>query len=253
MIAHLGMYDRPETAAANDRFWNEIKAQLGYGPDALTRGLADYWPVWQSPDLLFSQTCGFPYRARLHGHVQLIGTPDYGLDGCPPGYYRSVFVARADDAGTPLEAFAGRTMAYNEALSQSGWAAPMNHLSPQGIRPGSLLKSGGHAASARAFAEGRADFAALDALTWELLKTYDAFAAGLAEIAWTDPTPALPYITAKDRDAEAIAQATGTAILNLDPKDREILHLKGLVRIPASTYLDVATPPAPEEFAAAAA
>jgi ABC-type phosphate/phosphonate transport system substrate-binding protein len=247
------MYDRPETVAANDRFWNEIKAQLGEGPDALTRGLADYWPVWQSPELLFSQTCGMPYRTRLHGTVQLVGTPDYGLDGCPPGYYRSIFVARAADAGQPLENFAGRTMAYNEALSQSGWAAPMNHMAPMGIRPGQLLQSGGHAASARSVAEGRADFAALDALTWELLKAYDGFASGLVEIAVTAPTPALPFITAQGRDAEQLGDAVEAAIRNLDPKDREILHLKGLIRIPATAYLEVANPPPPEEIAPAAA
>lgn len=239
------MYDRPETAAANDRFWTEIKAQLGYGPDALTRGLADYWPVWQSPELLFSQTCGMPYRTRLHGKVQLIGTPDYGLEDCPPGYYRSIFVARASDAGQPLEAFHGRAMAFNEALSQSGWAAPVNHLLPLGIRPGSLMESGGHAKSALAVAEGRADFAALDALTWELLKRYDAFAEGLTVIARTEPTPTLPFITAKGQDAKAIADAVQRAIAILPQADRSLLHLKGLVRIPAETYLAVPVPPSP--------
>ena len=247
------MYDRPETAAANDRFWSGLNAPLCYGPDALSRGLADYWPVWQSPELLFSQTCGMPYRTRLHGAVQLIGTPDYGLDGCPPGHYRSVFVARAAETGQPLEAFHGRRMAYNEALSQSGWAAPVNHMLPLGIRPGSLVQSGGHALSARAVARGKADFAALDALTWELLKTYDGFAAELAVIAVTEPTPALPFITAPGRDADALADAVEAAISNLEPSDREILHLKGLVRIPAASYLAVATPPSPEELAASAA
>lgn len=248
MIAHLGMYDRPETAAANDRFWTEIQARLGYGPAALTRGLEDYWPVWQSPDLLFSQTCGFPFRARLHGSVRLVGTPDYGLEGCPPGYYRSIIVARSADAGKPLEAFHGARMAYNEALSQSGWAAPVNHMAPLGIRPGSLLETGGHAKSALAVAEGRADFAALDALTWELLKRYDAFARGLTVIAATEPTPVLPYITAMGRDAEAIATAAEQAIAALPEDDRGALHLRGLVRIPAEDYLAVPIPAAPDRL-----
>jgi hypothetical protein len=29
---------------------------------------------WLSPELYLSQTCGLPYRAALHGQVQLIAT-----------------------------------------------------------------------------------------------------------------------------------------------------------------------------------
>ncbi|WP_027259380.1 phosphate/phosphite/phosphonate ABC transporter substrate-binding protein [Leisingera aquimarina] len=244
MIAHLGMYDRPETAAANDRFWTSIRAHLGGGPEDLTRG-ADFWEVWKSPELLLSQTCGCPYRTRLYGEVELIGTPDYGLPGCPPGYYNSVFIARSADAGLPLSAFAGRRFAYNEALSQSGWAAPMVHLHDRNILPGALVETGGHSLSAQAVAEGRADFAALDALTWELVKEYDGFAAGLTEIERTDPTPTLPYITALGQDPQILFSAVESAIRGLDEDSRNQLHLKGLVQFAPRDYLAVPTPPGP--------
>ena len=104
-LASLPMYDRPETAAANDRYWQAIRTRLGEGPETLTR-TGELWEHWLAPDLVLSQTCGYPYRARLHGQVTLVGTPDYGLDGCPPGHYRSIFVARADDPRTDLRAFA---------------------------------------------------------------------------------------------------------------------------------------------------
>ncbi|MFW8593436.1 phosphate/phosphite/phosphonate ABC transporter substrate-binding protein [Cribrihabitans neustonicus] len=244
MIAHLAMYDRPETAAANDTLWGLVRARLGGGPERLTRD-ADMWEVWQSPDLLLSQTCGCPYRTRLYGHVQLVGTPDYGLPGCPPGYYNSVFIARKADAGQPLSAFAGRTFAYNEGLSQSGWAAPMVHLHDRSILPGALAETGGHRASARAVAEGRADFASLDALSWELIRRYDGFAGDLCEVERSVPTPALPYITALGQDAEALFSALEAAVRGLDEESRGILHLKGVVRIPAADYLAVPTPPGP--------
>ncbi|MCX8955299.1 hypothetical protein OU790_17900, partial [Ruegeria sp. NA] len=73
MIAMLGMYDMPEVQAANDRFWGLIRAHLGYGPEQLTRD-ADVWQVWLDPELVLAQTCGMPYRTRLHGRVQLVGT-----------------------------------------------------------------------------------------------------------------------------------------------------------------------------------
>ncbi|MFN7224061.1 MAG: hypothetical protein ACK4MS_08580, partial [Paracoccaceae bacterium] len=101
MIASLGMYDRPETSAANDALWALIRDALRDrgrdAPQALTRGEAACWPAWQAPDLVLSQTCGLPFRSRLHDHVTLIGTPDYGVEGCAPGYYRSVLIARSDD------------------------------------------------------------------------------------------------------------------------------------------------------------
>ncbi|KIC21702.1 phosphate/phosphite/phosphonate ABC transporter substrate-binding protein [Leisingera sp. ANG-Vp] len=244
MIAHLGMYDRPETAAANDRFWASVREHLGGGPEALTRD-ADFWEVWKSPDLVLSQTCGCPYRTRLYGEVELVGTPDYGLPGCPPGYYNSVFIARSEDAGKPLSSFAGRRLAYNEALSQSGWAAPMVHLHDRNILPGALVETGGHKLSAEAVAEGRADFAALDALTWELIKEYDEFASGLAEIERTEPTPTLPYITSLGTDVQALFTAIESAIRGLDEETRSLLHLKGLVQIPPADYLAVPTPPGP--------
>ncbi|WP_137702039.1 phosphate/phosphite/phosphonate ABC transporter substrate-binding protein [Marimonas lutisalis] len=244
MIAALPMYDRPETAAANDRLWQAIRAHLGHGPQALTRDM-DVWDIWQNPDLLLAQTCGYPYRARLHGAVTLVGTPDYGLPGCPPGHYCSVFVARADDPVDTLDAFSGRRFAYNEALSQSGWAAPATHMAGLGLAPGPLIKTGAHRASARAVAEGRADFAALDAVTWTLIQAHDSFAANLREITRTRPTPGLPLITAKTRDPAPLFAATRQAIADLSDADRPLLHIRDLIAIPARAYLDVPNPPPP--------
>lgn len=251
MIAALGMYDRAETAGANDRLWAGIRDRLRAAglaaPDNLTRGEGAYWPAWQSPDLVLSQTCGFPFRARLHGHVTLVGTPDYGLPDCPPGHYCSVFVARADDPRTLPDLAQGR-FAYNEALSQSGWAAPVNHVATMGLRLRPAVQSGAHRASAAAVAEGRADLAALDAVTWALMRRWDPVVGALREVARTAPTPGLPLITAPGRDPAPIAQAVAGAMDALSPEDRDTLHLRGLVHIPAARYLAVPTPPTPEQI-----
>ncbi len=254
MIASLGMYDRAETAAANDRLWagirDGLRAEGIAAPETLTRGEHAYWDAWQSPDLIFSQTCGFPFRAKLHDHVTLIGTPDYGLPGCPPGHYTSVFVARKDDPRSTLNEFSHAPFAYNENLSQSGWAAPQNHAAAHGLHFPPSLQTGGHRLSALAVADSRADLAAIDVLTWELLLQYEPFAANLREIARTDPpTPVLPYITAKTNDAAVFFRVTAAAIAALSPADRATLHLKGLIAIPASAYLAVPTPASPEQIA----
>lgn len=246
MTASLGMYDMPALREANDRFWALIRRNLGRGPPELTRD-RDVWDVWHAPDLVLAQTCGMPYRTRLHGRVNLVGTPDYGLPGCGPGQYNSVLVGRRGEGAVDLVRAAAGVLAYNEALSQSGWAAPVTHLAAAGLSPAGLLETGSHAASARAVAEGRADLAGLDALTWALLEEHDRdLTARLHVIARTDPTPALPYITAAGHDPAPVARALRAAIRQLDPADRQRLHLRGLVDIPAEDYLAVPTPPGPD-------
>ena len=252
MIASLGMYDVGLAQAANDRLWasirDDLRAQGWSVPDALTRGEAAYWPAWRSPDLVLSQTCGYPFRARLHGHVTLVGTPDYGLPDCPPGHYHSVFVARKSDPRRDLAAFDGARFAYNEDLSQSGWAAPQTHARRLGLHLPPTLCTGGHLVSARAVADGRADLAALDAVTWAMIQGVDPVAVALHVIDRTEPTPALPYITAAGTDPAPIFAALARAIATMVPSDRALLRLQGIKAIPDAAYLAVPNPPSPDEM-----
>lgn len=239
------MYDMPHARAANDRFWAAIQSALGVGPERLDR-TDDMWRHWLSPDLLMSQTCGLPFRTRLHDKVVLIGTPDYGLPDCPPGHYYSVFLVRTERAENALSDLNSPKLAYNEPLSQSGWAAPYAHFQNLGITFEAGPQTGAHVASARAVAEGAADVAALDALTWSMVQREAPELFGsLKIIDRTTPTPGLPYITAPTQDPAPIAHAIDQAISALDETDRETLHLHGLTRIPARTYLETPIPPAP--------
>ena len=245
MIACLPMYDLAPLQGANDQFWHAIRDALGHGPDGLTRG-RDLWEVWRAPDLLLAQTCGLPYRARLHGQVRLVGTPDYGLPGCPPGHYNSVIVLRSGDPRGSEADLADAPFAFNDTLSQSGWAAPQAHMAALGLGIRPVLATGAHVQSARAVAEGRADWAAIDALTWALLGQAEPdLIARLRVLTRTAPTPALPYITGPDGDAEAIFRAIEAAIPALPQDVRDALHLKGIVAIPREAYLAVPIPPEP--------
>ena len=252
MIAALPMYDRPELRAETDRYWALIREELAArgiaAPGELRRGDVELMPHWEDPDLILSQTCGFPFRARLHGQVALVGTPDFGNEGCPAGYYRSILIAAADDPRDGLAAFDGARIAYNDGLSQSGWAAPMNFAAAQGIRLRPGLETGAHRGSVQAVAEGRAELAAIDALTWTLISEFEDVSR-VKVIGATDPTPALPYITAQGRDAAAIFAAVAAAIDRLAPQDRARLRLRGIVAIPAAEYLSVPIPPTPEQIA----
>lgn len=252
MIASLGMYDRLECQPANDRLWalirDGLRAQGLAAPQTLTRGEGAYWQAWQAPDLVLSQTCGFPYRARLHGQVALIGTPDYEVASCAPGHYRSIFVAQKSDPRRTLPDFHGARLAFNEPLSQSGWAAPQNHALAQDMRLVPHLQTGGHLASARAVAEAKAEIAAIDAVTWSMIAEWDSFAGDLQVVGQTDPTPGLPYVTAQGQDTEMLFAVIAQAIADLSAQDRDTLRLRGLVRIAPEDYLAVPTPPTPTDL-----
>ena len=61
----------------------------------------------------------------------------------------------------------------------------------------------------------------------------------------TSPTPALPCIAAPGADAALMFDVLARSIADLPDRDRDILRLKGLVRITPAAYLAVPTPPTP--------
>src|SRR3546814_17315154 len=81
---------------------------------------SDLAALWTAPDLLFSQTCGYPLTHALAGRVTLVATPIYDCPGCDGGRYRSEILVRADDAAGQLADLKGRRAAVNAAASQSG-------------------------------------------------------------------------------------------------------------------------------------
>ena len=249
MIANLMMYQRPQLAGPHDRYWALIRSNLRdlgiKAPEKLSQDAEEFF-VWKNPELVLSQTCGMPYRIWLHDKVNLVGTPDFGLADCPSGYYRSAVVVRADDVRQEAEAFRDAVFAYNQTFSQSGYAAPYRHFKPRGFWFRNRLHTKQHLASATAVAEGRADIASLDAVTWRLMVEYEPFAKSLRVLEWTDPTPGLPLITSQDNDPEIIFDAVSDAIAQLTEFDRQLLGLKGIVKIPKEKYLAIQNPPARE-------
>lgn len=243
MIATLPMYAHPALAEAHARFWAVIRAELAARGIAAPETLSDTpeEAVWKRPDLVLSQTCGMPFRLGLHAEVTLVGTPDYELEGCPPGYYRSAIVVRADDRRQTPEAFQTSTFAFNGPQSQSGFAAPHAHFGAPGAWYQTTLKTGAHRSSAVAVAKGHADTAAIDAVTWRILVRHEPWVSALRVLDWTAPTPGLPYISAKGADQPVLFSAVANAMATLTAQDRASLGVGGLVYIPAEDYLAVGT------------
>lgn len=235
MIAALQMYDWPEVREATDLWWKGIAGHLGLDlplsrPDGFTA-------PWSRDDLLFGQTCGYPFTHALKGQVRLVGTPHYAADGCDGPTYCSIVLARQRQ---PLAAFRGSVAAVNTPDSMSGMLALKLVFAPlaEGGRFfARAVQTGGHLASLAAVQAGKADVCAIDCVCVEMARRYrPAALEGLVEIARSPAVPGLPWIT-RAGDVQAIRHALRDAFA--DPnlaQVREALLLEGFSELPVSAY-----------------
>ena len=234
MFASLAMYLRAETASALDEIWVAIRDAVRSAglpaPETLSQDQVGT-EAWSRSDMVLSQTCGMPFRKKLHPNVALVGTLDHGVAGCPAGYYNSAIIKKRacnlPDNPRP---------AINDLQSQSGYAA-LREVLPNFKSP---IESGAHLKSARMVAEGTADIAAIDAVTWRLIEKYDAFSSQLEVLKFTKPTPALPLITGLYKsEVKTLANAIAHGLDQTPQAAKDTLGIKGLVHIHSSTYLKV--------------
>ncbi len=229
------MYDWPEVHGSIDELWGSIAEEarrLGLAvPKGLTR-TSDAARHWLSPELLVSQTCGLPLVQRLDTIVVVLGCFAFDLPGTDPGDYHSVIVVAADSPHASLSDLAGERVAFSSRDSQSGHAALQHAVAPMatdGRYFRASIESGSHRASIAAVANGRADVAAVDAVSWLLALDHEPSAQRVRVLARTEPAPGLPLITslAHSSDRPALVEAISLGVEHLDPDSRRTLHLAG--------------------------
>jgi ABC-type phosphate/phosphonate transport system substrate-binding protein len=235
MIATLPMYDWPEVRTATDAWWKGLSRH--FGTDVPLYRANDYTAAWRRDDLLFSQTCGYPFTHALAGKVQLVATPHYAADGCEGPLYQSIVFAR--EKAEP-ESFRGSRAAVNTPDSMSGMLAMKLVFAPyalQGRFFGKVIESGGHVNSMRAVRDGEADVCAVDAVCVALARRYRPDdLAGLVEIARSPLVPGLPYISTCGDVARLRA---GLAMAFADPDLSEVrdhLFLSGFSVLDIQDY-----------------
>lgn len=229
-------------------FWHALAAALR------ERGLASLppylsWPAqldahWRNPDLLLSQTCGYPLVEELKERVQLVGVLHYRAPYCDGLNYRSIVIARADDPRAELAAFRGATVAYNTRNSHSGYnalRALVAPLSQAGRFFARAIASGSHYQSIELIRQRMADIASIDCVSLALLqRAHPGAMAGFKPIAQTASTPGLPLITSQRTSAEDLAiLRDALAAVCLDPgaaPARARLLIDGFSCPPRSVY-----------------
>ena len=242
------MYDLPEVAAATDAIWSGLARALAREgvpdvPDRLTRG-PDSQASWLAPDLLFSQTCGYPLTHALHGRVRVVATPTYDCAGCDGPAYSSAIVVRADDPARGLEDLRGRNAAINAPVSQSGYSALRAAVAPlarDGRFFGRVVQSGEHAASLALVRGGEADVCAVDCVTHALLARHRSAAVdGLRVLATSPMAPGLPYVTRATAADDLLARLRAALFAALDDPElaaaREAVFLTGAEVLPDTAY-----------------
>ncbi len=221
----LPMYDLPEVREATDAWAAGLARRLraaGFAPPGALVRSGDCTNDWRDPALLLTQTCGYPYTHAFAGRLRLLATPVYAAEGCSAADYSSVIVARAGGPVRTLAEARGRRAVYNTADSMSGHLALRAVVAPlAGGRAffASVAESGGHVRSMAMVAAGDADIAAIDAVTFALVKRARAEAvAGLAVIGRGPSVPGLPYVTAMHRPpAEIVRLKRALAEAAADP------------------------------------
>jgi len=240
-LASIAMYVTPAPLAeATEALWSFLREQLleaGLSgvPERLSRDIA-YDEAWLRPDLLLSQTCGYPYVTRLRGKVRLVATPEYNHPGCSGPLMRSFIIARRDSPFGGIEDLRGKIAAINSPDSNSGANLFRAAVAPlAGGRPffARVVLTGSHGASIDAVAAGQADCASIDCITFGNIRRFDPTRLEMIRvIAKTPAGPGLPFITAGDASDEQLAllrDALSAAIA--DPSLAAVRETLGLTNI----------------------
>ena len=212
-IAALPMYDFADVADSHDQLWSAVADQLASAgitdvPRTLTRDL-DHVDTWRHPGLLLGQACEYPLAKFYAKHVRVVATPCYRVPGCEGFRYRSAIVVRRDDPAASLESLRQRRCVVNQFDSNSGMNLLRAAIAPL-ARGKSFFRavqlSGSHACSASMVAEGDADVAALDCVSYAHLRRCQAMLMEkLRILAWTPASPSLPFVTSRTTDDATLA------------------------------------------------
>jgi ABC-type phosphate/phosphonate transport system substrate-binding protein len=244
------MYDWPEVRSATRDLERTLQIALCRALNLTDRDIRP-WPeggdladAWTEPDLLLSQTCGYPLTHALSGKVRLVGTPHYDAEGCEGPRYCSQLIVHRDSAHLTLEDLRGKRAVFNDPDSQSGMNAfrhAVAQLETGGCFFSGLSESGSHLASLRAVADGRADIASIDAVCWALVcREVPDLARQLRPLARTASAPGLPLITSR-RFSEAehalITEAVAEVFTAPETRSsRERLGIQGFSNLSADEY-----------------
>ena len=200
--------------------------------------------ILNDPALWFGQTCGYPLMTSLRDTMTPISVPVFDVLGCQQKLYSSLLIVADNSQINTTEDCRGLCAAINTNDSNSG----MNLLrhavasfNQKGEFFGQINLSGSHLQSLTQVANGNADIAAIDCVSYQLIEdTWPELATRVRCIGFTAKTCGLPFVMPKpaavNQDLENITECLNQALLMLDERQKGRLHLKGFENVSFDDY-----------------
>jgi len=240
------MYVPSEAHKAAWQAWFSIlsKSYLSQHYVAIELGFSEEDQVFTEDNSIITQTCGYPFIKRWAYTHEPIAVPVFDVPGCTSntGQYSSWFITRTSNRADFLQQFRNKRVALNSENSNSGMNVlryAISQLTSTEPFFSERLLTGGHYQSMRAVAEGHADLAAIDVVTYALIKELEpSLCRKLKIIGQSEITQGLPFICAKHLNINHndLASAMNLAVEHMDPEARKLLHLIGFAPIAANDY-----------------
>jgi ABC-type phosphate/phosphonate transport system substrate-binding protein len=247
-IVALPMYDLPELRGLTDEWWRGLSVCLraqgvNRPPEELSRASSDEF-FWRHPNLLLSQTCGYPFQKDYRSDLQLVATPVYLAPGCSGSRYVSRIIVGRNSPATCLDDLRNGRCAINNWASHSGMNALRHALASiahGGRFFADVLVSGGHRHSIAMVASGAADVAAIDCVTFGLLQKHrPEEISGVRVLTDSAAAPGLPLVTAAAAPATLVEQLRSALFAAASaPELREVrdaLLIGGFEVVPLAEY-----------------
>lgn len=206
------------------------------------------WPIELTEGTSYSRlaevdvafVCSLPYVEHARFLQPLAGPVLRGSRYRGRPIYFSDVVVRRDSGLRTFADLRGRSWAYNEPQSQSGYGITRYHLASLGETRGffgCVIQAGWHERALRLVADGQVDGAAIDSHVLEtLVADQPRLARDLRIIASLGPSPIQPVVAAK-RLPICLRRDLQAALLDLD---RDSAHQECLARAGVVRFTQVA-------------
>lgn len=199
---HIATFLAPNMFPVYEFIVDTIGRELGTGANLV---LGESFDQFGKGEIDAGFICGLPYvqlTRQTPSPVELLAAPVIRGDryGGRPIYFSDVVVHRS----SPMRAFAdlrGRSWAYNDPDSHSGYNVTRHHLLKMGETRGffgRVVEAGFHQRAMRMVAENEVDAAAIDSQVLAIeLRDFPALAAELRVIATLGPSTIQPVVAAR--------------------------------------------------------
>ena len=143
---------------SGDAISNYLEAQTGYKFEVKVpttySAVVEEMGAAEGDAIAFIPAMGYVLASDTYGADVSLATVRYGW-----GFYWAQYLVGCDSGITSLEDLNGKSWAYPDTSSTSGYLVPASYFAKVGITPGDQVAAGGHPQSVIAVYEGQADFA----------------------------------------------------------------------------------------------